>query len=145
MKVYRYEIKNDTGYRLSVSKSNLIYFKKIIYDGFNIRYSDTYAMEYDIDPQLIRKLKLNKINKQITRTESAILELLERSTERDIEPNKFNSYYGSYSSSYSCSSYSYYDYIDIEEKKETRERNKYQSRVHNQKAKQYENKARFRK
>lgn len=144
MKIFKYEIKHDTGYRLSVNKSNLIYFKKIVYDGFNIKYSDSYSMEYEIDPQLIRKLKIKKIGKETSRIENSILELLERSTEREIVPNKFNSYYGSYSSCYSSSSYSYYDNIDIEEKKEIKERNRYQSKIHSQKAKQYENKARFR-
>lgn len=146
MKIFKYEIKHDTGYRLSVNKSNLIYFKKIVYDGFNIKYSDPYSMEYEIDTQLIRKLKLKKIGKETSRIENSILELLERSTEREIETNKFNSYYGrySYSANWSCSN-SYYDNIDIEEKTERKERNKYQSKIYSQKAKQYENKARFRK
>ena len=146
MKIFRYEINNDTGYRLSVNKSNLIYFKKIVYDGFNIKFSDNYSMVYEIEPQLIRKLKLTKIEKKTTKVENSILELLERSKEVDMNTNKYtiyNSYLYSCSSGPSGSSGSYN--IDIEEKKEIKERNKYQSKMYNQKVKQYENKARFRK
>lgn len=143
---YRYHTKNDNGYRLSVEKSNLLYFKKIVYAGFNIKYSDTNTIEYEIEPQIIRKIKLNKINKQTNRTEIAILELLERSNEVDMNTS-YNSNYGN-SYWYSCSSSSSYNYDDeeiIENKQEIKNRNKLQSKIHSQKAKQYESKTRFRK
>ncbi len=140
---YRYEIKNYKGYRLSVEKSNLNYFKKIVYEGFNIIYSDTFILEYEIDSQLIRKIKLNKINKKIIRVEISILELLERSREVEVDTSKF-SIYNSYYSVWSTSEYSDSEEV-IENKKEIKERNKIQSKIHSQKAKQYESKTRFRK
>lgn len=140
---YRYEIKNDKGYRLSVEKSNLNYFKKIVYEGFNIIYSDTFILEYEIDSQLIRKIKLNKINKKTIRVEISILELLERSREVEVDTSKF-SIYNSYYSVWSTSGYSDSEEV-IENKKEIKERNKIQSKIHSQKAKQYESKTRFRK
>jgi len=143
---YRYEIKNDKGYRLLVEKSNLNYFKKIVYDGLCIIYTDSYILEYNIEPQLIRKIKINKINKQTTRIENTILELLERSKEIEIDTNKYNISYGnsSYGTFYSCSS-NYYNAEILENKKENKERNRLQSKIYSQKAKQYENKTRFRK
>jgi len=152
-KYYRYDSNNDTGYKLTVGKNNFSYFKSIVYDGFKILNPDTdiYAIDFEIEPQVLRKIKLKQIDNKLNSVERKIIQLLERSR---IKESTFD--YG-YTNSFSNSSYSNFSYninksLDYEyyndqliDKEEHRDRNKYQQKVNNYKAKQYEGKTRFRK
>jgi hypothetical protein len=129
------------GYRLLTEKSNFAYFKNLAYSGFRIVYSNAEIIHFEIDTQLIRKLKLKKISDEINRNskEYYLFELLERSKES-----------GTYVSYDSYATY-WYNYSDVEltstliEKIDRKQKAQHRSNIINQKAKQYENKSRFRK
>ena len=96
LKYFTYNISDFKGYRYTVEQSNLKCFEKIDYTGIKIVRSSTYFIHYEIDIQLVRKLKLKQISELIrpNSTEDRILQLLERSSEVDkdiIYPNP-NSY-----------------------------------------------------
>ena len=132
------------GYRLISEKSNFAYFKNLEYLGFKIIYSSAEIIHFEIDTQLIRKLKLRKISDEINRNskEYYLFELLERSKEAKEQ--------GSFIPYESYATY-WYNYSDVEltntvlEKFDRQQKANLKSRVINQKAKQYENKSRFRK
>ena len=139
IKYFTYNISNFTGYRLKVEESNLKSFAKIICNGFKIVRKSTIFLDYEIDLKLIRNLKLKKIANLIRpiSVEDKILQLLERS--KEIENNNY--------STFEIYSAHYYEAIDYESeaifRTQNKDRNRHQSKIYAQKAKQYENKARF--
>ena len=140
MNHFRFDISKYSGYRLKVEQSNLSHYKKLKYNGFIISVSSPYYIEFDIDNQLIRRLKLEKLNDNIRKNskEDILLELLEKSNVND-NVARILPY------SLTCAT-GYYDYEDSEigfNKEQMKERNNYQSRIYNQKIKQ--NGFRFRK
>ena len=153
VKYFTYNISDFTGYRLKVEESNLNSFVKMVYVGFKIIRSSKFFIHYEIDLKLIRNLKLKKIADLIRRNsiEDRILQLIERSLEVEkdfIYPSSSSSgYFGNfgYFETYYSGTY-YYDDEEVEyNKSQNKDRNKYQSKIYAQKAKNYENKARFRK
>jgi hypothetical protein len=84
-------------YRLLVEKSIFASFQKIQYDGFKILYSTSDFIHYQIDTQVIRKLKLKKIDNNIKRNsiEERLSQLLDRSEEKEEKEFKQFLYYGS--------------------------------------------------
>jgi len=65
---YRLNRNKYEGYRLLVEKSNFDCFKKIKYDSFEILYSNTELLHFQIDSQVIRRLKLLKLEEEIKLT-----------------------------------------------------------------------------
>lgn len=149
-KYFTYNITNFKGYRFKVEESNLKCFVKIIYSGLKIVRSSSYFINYEVDLKLIRCLKLKKIADLIrpNSIEDRILQLIERSIEVEkdfIYPN--SNLFSSWSILPNLSSSDTYYYADEEveyNKSQNKDRNKYQSKIYAQKAKNYENKARFR-
>lgn len=143
IKYFTYNISNFKGYRLKVEESNIKFFSKLIYNGLNIVRSSTAFIHYEIDLKLIRNLKLRKLNDLIrpNSVEDRILQLMERSIEVEkdiIYPSYSSGSYFSYYDEYHSSSYSYSDYSDVEyNKSQNKNREKYQSKIHSQMAKQY--------
>lgn len=73
---------NKNYVKLSVNKYNLTYFKNIIYDGFTITKISVMELEFEIDTQLIRKLKICNIDNNFSnKNELKIIQLLDRSIE----------------------------------------------------------------
>ena len=146
---FTFDISKFSGYRLKLEQSNLKYFSKLKLDGFKVTWSGRLNLEYEIDSKLIRKIKLQKLDDSISAysVEYKLIELLDKSKIREdfsYWPGPGSS--GTAGSSSSYSSYWYEgDYYDNDEKSYIKESNKYQSKIHSQMAKQYENKARFRK
>lgn len=142
---YQFEMNKFSGYRVIIEKEKFALFKKIVYEGFKIMYSTSDIIHFEIDTQLIRKLKLLKLNEQIkiNSIEDTLTQLLENSKE-----NSENSFTDSLR-------YYFYNYNDArivediyEKIEEKRERNRFlmnQSRMNNRRVKMYENKNRFRK
>jgi len=143
IKKYTFNVSKFNGYRLRVEKSNLKCFQKLKYDGLEIiYYSDTY-LDFDVALTLIRKLKLRQLNNDIKRNsiEDYILQLIERSKEREDDSISYNGYW-----SYSTGRNGTYDEeSDLINKHENKNRRSYQKNLFNQKIKQYENKGRIRK
>lgn len=148
-KFYRYNSYNDNDYKLTVGKNNLSYFKSIVYDGFKFLTLDTdiYGIDFEIEPQVLRKIKLKQIDNKLNNVERKIIQLLERSTikESTFDNNFANSYSNKwYVTNSSYTDYEYYDeYLELD-KKTHKDKNIFQQKVNNYKAKQYESKARFR-
>lgn len=150
-KYYRYNSKSDTDYKLTVGKTNFNYFKSIVYEGFKILSPDTdiYTIDFEIEPQVFRKIKLKQIDNKLNSVERKIIQLLERSKikESTFGYNNANNYsYSNFSFTNSNTSEDY-EYINdqIIDKETQKDRNKYQQKVNNHKAKQYESKTRIRK
>ena len=154
IKYFTYNISDFKGYRFKVEESNLKCFSKIIHNGIKIVRSSTYFIHYEIELKLIRCLKLKRLDDSIrpNSVEDRIFQLIERSKEVEkdfIYPTSSFGYFGNNIFT-NCETYYtgtyYYDDEEVEYNKvQNKERNKYQSKIYAQKAKNYENKARFRK
>jgi hypothetical protein len=142
---YQFDINQYKGYRLLTEKSNFACYKKLEMKGFRIILSTAEIIHYEIDTQLIRKLKMLKINDDINinSKEYHLFEMFNKSKEKNLdEPFSY-----SYSTSFWYYDNYYHDNDVTLVKEEKRERNRFlanQSRQNNRKAKQYENKVRFR-
>jgi hypothetical protein len=92
---YQFEMGKYTSYRLLSEKGIFASFKKIEYQGFKILYSTSEFIHYQIDSQIIRKLKLKKIDNNLKNgsVEERLFQLLEGSEEK--EEKEFKDY-GSY-------------------------------------------------
>ena len=92
---YQFEMGKYTGYKLLSEKGVFASFKKIEYQGFKILYATSEFIHYQIDTQIIRKLKLKKLDDSIKRNsiEDRLSQLLERSEEKEEAEYKD---YGSY-------------------------------------------------
>ena len=136
-KYFRFDIEKYTGYRKIAEKSNLKYFQKIKCDGFNVmQYSQT-SIKFNIDPQLIRRLKLKNISGNVKRNsrDFYILELIEKSEELNPnEPEEIR--YGDCWTMYGGGDEYFYDY----ERESNKEKNKYQNKHYNNKVKNHRNK-----
>lgn len=89
------EFNNMCKIKLSVNKYNTTFFKSIIYDGFNFTYKSITMLEFTIDKQLLRKLKIHKLNGELDSIELKILKLISYSidiTDRSRFPRDFNIY-----------------------------------------------------
>ena len=141
MSHFTFNISKFNGYRLKVEQSNLSYFKKLKYNGFTISVSSPYHIEYDMDNQLIRRLKLEKLSDSIRKNskEDRLLELLENSKISDNEARILL-----YSLTWATGSYYYEDEDSVYNKDQFKEKQKYHSNSYNQKIKQYGSKNRFR-
>lgn len=95
---YQFERGKYTGYRLLIEKQNLSTFQKLTYEGFKIIYTTSEFIHYQIDTQVIRKLKLLKLGENIKRNsvEERLSQLLERSEEKTETEFKSSSFYGNY-------------------------------------------------
>ena len=122
-------------------------FKTLKYNGLSIKYTAKYSMVFEIDIKLLRKLKLMNLNKEIKKNtiESKLYYFMNNSkeiTEAELTDLKYSSGFWSFGTSGSS-------YISEEDEIDKQERKKFQknqsSKIYSQKAKQYENKARFRK
>jgi len=91
---YQFETRLYYGYKLLSEKSVFESFKKLEYQGFKILYSTSEVISYQIDSQIIRKLKLKRINNTANRIEERLYQLLYRSEENKEE--EFNNYYWTY-------------------------------------------------
>ena len=145
---YQFVHSEFSGYKLLDEKNIFSSFTRIVYNGFRILYNDSQIIHFEIDTQLIRRLKLKKLSDEVSvnSAEDKLLSLLERSKEKEDNLLPFTQY--SYQTMY------WYNFDDIKlieslnKKIEKRERNKFlvtQSKMNNRKIKQYENKGRFRK
>jgi hypothetical protein len=141
-KYYSYNISGFKGYKYITEKSYIKSLKKLEYDGFHVIYDFDYMINFKMDIKVVRKLKLMKLSKEIkiNSKEYKLSKLLELSTEKEETHIISCGAYGTYSGSYD-----YYDYDTKVENEYKKESNKYQSKFHSLKAKQYENKTRFRK
>ena len=148
IKYFTYNISDFKGYRFKVEESNLKCFLKIIYNGLKIVRSSSYFIHYEVDLKIIRNLKLKKIADLIrpNSVEDRILQLIERSIEVEKDIIYPISTYGNYVMNPCYAGTYYYDSEEVEyNKSQNKNRNKYQSKIYAQKAKNYENKAMFRK
>jgi hypothetical protein len=135
---YQFIHSDFIGYRLLDEKNIFANLKKLVYDDFKILYSDSNTIHFNIDTQLIRKLKLKKLSDEISinSKEGKLLELLERSKESVIYST--DNFYSEFS--YSCYYDNYDTKIDTNNRMENRDRNKFimtQSKMNNRKVKQY--------
>ena len=77
-------------------------FNKLEYQGFKILYSTSEFIHYQIDIQVIRKLKLKKLDNSIKRNsiEDRLSQLIDRSEEKEETEMRYNnsSYWTYYSS-----------------------------------------------
>lgn len=137
---FTFNISEYSGYRLKIEQSNLSYFKKLKYNGFRINVSSSYHIEYEMDNQLIRRLKLEKLGDIIRKNskEDRLLELLENSKFNDNEARILP-----YSLIYATGSYYQDENFDYN-KEQFKESKKYHANSYNQKIKQYGFKNRFR-
>jgi hypothetical protein len=117
------------GYKLLSEKGVFASFQKIQYAGFKILYSTSDFIHYQIDTQIIRKLKLKKIDNSIKRNsiEERLSQLLDRSEEKE---EKEMGYYIYHSSSWTIYNTSYNENYTLPSTKnedfiEKRNRNKY--------------------
>jgi hypothetical protein len=78
--MYKYK-----SYRLLVEKSTFASYQKIKYEGFKILYSTSDFIHYQIDTQVIRKLKLKKLDTCFKRNsiEERLSQLLNESEEKE--------------------------------------------------------------
>ena len=89
---YQFEMRKYQGYRLLLEKSTFASFKKIECKGFQILYATSDFIHYQIDSQLIRKIKLNKINDGVKKnsTHDKISRLLEGSEEKEDKDTMYS-------------------------------------------------------
>lgn len=147
IKYFVYKFKPCYGRARISEKCNFDRYRRIVYPGFAISYSDSENIHFKIDLQITRKLKLKKINEEfkLNSVEGHLYLLLEGSKERvDTERNYPNSYIYYSRGTSGCSEYIIED-TDAESKKEKVRKIINQSRTYSQKLKNYENKGRFRK
>lgn len=88
---YQFEMGKYTGYRLLSEKGVFADFKKLEYQGFKILYASSEIIHYQIDTQIIRKLKLKRLNSSIKRNsiEERLSQLLEGSEEKEEAEYKY--------------------------------------------------------
>lgn len=142
---YTFNINKYKNYKKSLIYKEFNIFKKLKYEGIHIIYEGSYSVKYKLDNQLMRKLKLLNINGSINKTEKLILYFVEKSVQISEEESQKNNNWWS-SGNYITPLYDYYENTEvIEQKKEQKNNVKIQSKIFNQKIKQYENKGRFRK
>lgn len=105
---YQFEMSKYTSYRLLSEKGIFASFKKLEYQGFKILYATSEFIHYQIDSQIIRKLKLKKIDNNLKTgsVEERLFQLLEGSEEKE-EKDLMN--VGSYWTMYSGGFYNYGD------------------------------------
>lgn len=82
---YQFEMSKYTSYKLLSEKGIFAAFKKLEYQGFKILYTSSEFIHYQIDSQLIRKLKLKKLDNLIKKgsVEERLFQLLESSQEKE--------------------------------------------------------------
>lgn len=93
---YQFQMGKYTGYRLLSEKGIFASFKKIEYQGFKILYANSEIIHYQIDTQILRKLKLKKLNDSLKRNsiEERLSQLLEGSEEKEErEYKEYGEYY----------------------------------------------------
>lgn len=146
---YTFNISKYTGNK---GRTMLLYFnsfKKLKYSGFSIKYDAKYSIVFQMNIKLMRRLKLMNLKKDIKiqngTIESKLYYFLNNSkeiTEAELTDLQYSSGLWSFGTSGSS-------YISGEDEIDKQERKKFQknqsSKIYSQKAKQYENKARFRK
>lgn len=95
---YQFQMGKYTGYRLLSEKGIFASFKKIEYQGFKILYATSDFIHYQIDTQVIRKLKLKKLNDSLKRNsiEERLSQLLEGSEEKEEREYKGEYYWTIY-------------------------------------------------
>ena len=134
-KKFQFNLLDFTGARRKFEKSLMPRFKKINIKGFMIFNDSISYIDFHIDKQLFRKLKMLSLSDMIIKNsdEDFILQLIHSSKEID----KFENYYdmnwfnfGSYKNEIS------FDYAS-EEKRDNIRQLKYQSKQLNQRVKQY--------
>ena len=123
---YQFEMHKYKGYKLLSEKGVFASFQKIQYTGFKILYSTSDFIHYQIDTQIIRKLKLKKIDNSIKRNsiEERLSQLLDRSEEKEEKDMRYY-IYGSSWTIYNTSYNEYYTSTKNEDFIEKRNRNKY--------------------
>lgn len=126
---YQFDMYKYKSYRLLVEKSTFASYQKIKYEGFKILYSTSDFIHYQIDTQVIRKLKLKKLDTCFKRNsiEERLSQLLNESEEKE---EKEMGYYIYHSSSWTIYNTSYNENYTIPSTKnedfiEKRNRNKY--------------------
>lgn len=127
VKKFKYALGDFQGARLKYEKSEFKSYKRIHIDGFIIYNNSNYYIEFGVDNQLIRRLKLKSISNEIKNNsiEDKLLRLINLS--KTIEDDDLtSSWYCSMSGNY------YYepDIIDynVNERKEQKQYQKYQSK-----------------
>jgi len=89
---FQFEMSKYAGYKLLSEKGVFTSFKKIEYQGFKILYATSDFLHYQIDIQVIRKLKLKKLDNSIKRNsiEDRLSQLLDRSEEKEEKEMRHN-------------------------------------------------------
>lgn len=139
-KKFIFDTSDIKGYRQLCERSNIKIYSKIEIEGFNVYYISRYKINFEIDDQLLRKLKIKNLNNNIkyNSAEYHILQLIGKSVIAD-EYEDENSWYW-----YSSSSGTNGD-LEFESKEDKKLKNKYNSNKYKHKIKQYENKKWVRK
>jgi len=88
-KALSYKIIGYKGYRTKIDISNVNYFKNIKYKGFSIIRTTSDFIIYELETQIIRKLKIRKVNNLTTNIEDRFLKLLKQSFEYEDEMIQF--------------------------------------------------------
>lgn len=113
-KTYKYDLSKFRGYRKIKEKSIFSYFLNIKYNGFEIVASSYDTIEFKIDNQLFRKLKLLKLNNEIkfNSIEYRLINLIDSS---DDISNKSDDFYDDFYNNkwYIYSNDYYYDDFDL--------------------------------
>jgi len=139
-------------YQALMLKSNINFLKDLKYKGFEVLDKADYSVTFKINVKLIRKLKILSLSDNVDNgVEQKLLKLIEKSTfmpdyENDIRLFTNSNWYSNTSRSSGTDGY-YREYSD-EEKDLVKDRKKFankQSKIYNQKIKQYENKKWLRK
>ena len=136
---FKYRLNFFTGPKLIFEKKRFPKFKAILVKGFKIYNNSQSYIEYSVDKQLIRSLKLSNVSGLIRSKshEYYLLKMLENSIEYDPNDKSASFSYGYYGSIYVC--YDIESYKDSkpsytsEETREQRKQYQYRSKQHNKK------------
>lgn len=131
VKKFKYALGDFQGARLKYEKSEFKSYKRIHIDGFIIYNNSNYYIEFGVDNQLIRRLKLKSISNEIKNNsiEDKLLRLINLS--KTIEDDMTSSWY-SMSVNYYYNDYDIIDY-NVNERREQKQYQKYQSKQISQK------------
>ena len=136
IKRFQFNLNNFTGSRYKFEKSLMPRFKKININGFKIFNDSISYIDFHINKQLLRKLKMLSLNNTIIKysDEDFILQLIHSSKEVDSFENWYSGSWYNYLGSYKAETS--FDYLE-EEKRDNYRQLKYQSKQFNHRIKQY--------
>jgi len=129
LKFFKLRLSSLTGTQLKLNKKSFPKYKAIDIKGFKIYNGSIHSIEYSVDKQLIRSLKLSNINGTIKSKSHSyyLLQLIYNSIEVDDKLFVLDSVYYEYKNNYKIDRYKY----DSNEIRQQKKHFKYLSNQHN--------------